>query len=131
MLLWPDSYQPLYFDPVTKPDASAPDNGYAVDLRFTVSNQGRAKRVKVLSKTVPSQEVRLARTIVLNSRYRPALRNGNVEEVEITTRQAFIPRPTPEDVPSSDKPRLKTATSKLEGPSSRAADPTSPDAPSS
>jgi hypothetical protein len=130
MLLWPDSYQPLFFDPVTQPDASAPDNGYAVDLRFTVSTQGRAKRVKVLSKTVPSQEVRLARTIVINSRYRPALRNGIVEEVEITTRQAFIPRPTQEDAPSSDKPRLKTATSKLEGPSSRAADPTNPDDPS-
>ena len=130
MLLWPDSYQPLFFDPVTQPDASAPDNGYAVDLRFTVSTQGRAKRVKVLSKTVPSQEVRLARTIVINSRYRPALRNGIVEEVEITTRQAFIPRPTQEDAPSSDKPRLKTATSKLEGPSSRAEDPTNPDDPS-
>ena len=93
VLLWPDAYQPIYFKAVTNPNPMETNTGYAVDLGFTISTEGRAKRIKVLKKNVPNREVRWTRTLVLNSRFRPALRNGIPEEVEYSLRQDFIPRP--------------------------------------
>ena len=60
-----------------------------MDLRFTISTEGRPKRVKVLNKNVPNREVRWTRDMVRSSRYRPALRNGIAEEVVFTARQAL------------------------------------------
>ena len=93
VLLWPDAYQPIYFKAVTNPNPMETNTGYAVDLGFTISTEGRAKRIKVLQKNVPNREVRWTRTLVLNSRFRPALRNGIPEEVAFSLRQDFIPRP--------------------------------------
>jgi hypothetical protein len=93
VLLWPDAYQPIYFSAVVGPDSTASDTEYAVDLRFRISTEGRARRIKVVNENVPNREVRWTRTMVLNSRFRPALRNGIPEEVDFSLRQVFIPRP--------------------------------------
>lgn len=93
VLLWPAAYQAIYFNRVIPDDDASQDAEYGVELRFTVSKQGRPKRITVLNRNVPSREVRWTRSMVLGSRYRPALRDGIAEEVEMTARQPFIPRP--------------------------------------
>ena len=99
VLLWPDAYKPIYFDAVV--DSGAPsDTQYAVHLQFRISTEGRVKRIKVLSENVPHREVRLTRTLILNSRYRPALRNGIPEEVAFSLSQPFIRRSAP--APTAD-----------------------------
>ena len=92
-MLWPAAYQAIYFNRVIPDDDASQDAEYGVELRFTVSKQGRPKRITVLNRNVPSREVRWTRSMVLGSRYRPALRDGIAEEVEMTARQPFIPRP--------------------------------------
>ena len=106
VLLWPEAYKPIYFSAVF--DSEAPsDTEYAVNLQFRISTEGRPKRIKVLSKNVPNREVRWTRNLILNSRYRPALRNGVPEEVQYSLRQSFIPRsqkPTAADTSPAPDP---------------------------
>lgn len=103
VLLWPDAYQPMYFSPVIDPDDAEPETGYGVDLQFTISTEGRPRRVTVLRKNVPNREVRWTRTMILNSRYRPALRNGIAEEVSFSLRQIFLPVPATNAAPPEDR----------------------------
>ncbi|MBT5054820.1 MAG: hypothetical protein HOM69_16445 [Gammaproteobacteria bacterium] len=93
VLLWPDAYEPIYFGSDIDPDPETPTIAYAVELGFTISTKGRVKRIKVLRENVPNREVRWTRTNALNSRYRPALRNGVPEEADFALRQEFLPRP--------------------------------------
>ena len=93
VLLRPASYQSIYFDPRRDNKDTKPNPTYVVELSFTISTEGRPKRVKVLKKNVPNREVRWTRDMVRSSRYRPALRKGIAEEAEFTARQTFIPRP--------------------------------------
>jgi len=104
VLLWPTRYQPIYFDPRSDKDDATPNPSYAVDLRFTISTEGRPKRIKVINKNVPNREVRWTRDMVRSSRYRPALRNGIAEEVVFTARQVFIPRPSKNTRTRTDAP---------------------------
>ena len=101
VLLWPDAYDPIYLGADIATDPTAPMVDYAVELGFTISSKGRVKRIKVLGKNVPNRQVRWTRTMALNSRYRPALRNGVPEEVEFALRQTFIPRPATATTPNA------------------------------
>lgn len=99
VLLWPEAFSALYFDPVNKEKYPSKD-GYFVDFSFTISEMGKPKRIRITDRNVPSEEARWARASLHNSRFRPALLDGVPVPFEATFRQTFERVSDPEDQPA-------------------------------
>jgi tetratricopeptide (TPR) repeat protein len=83
------------------PDAAAPDEELFVNAEYTVRASGRVGDVKILERNVTNEHVRILRTRLSATRFRPRIVDGQlVDSPALTVRQVFkvagrIVEPTP------------------------------------
>ena len=85
------------------PDAAQPGDELYVSLRYDITADGRVEQVKVLDRNVPNEQVRLLRTRVKGTRYRPRIEDGQlVRTDDVDMRQLFRVPNSPQVTDDSD-----------------------------
>ncbi len=105
--LHPKTSPVLYLD--RTPGAAILGDELFVDLQYDVSPEGRARKIEVIGKNVPNEQVRLLRLTLRASKYRPRISNGEVVATEgLLIHQKFVSlnnKPLPEEKQKADTPK--------------------------
>ena len=107
VLLMPKKITPLFLD--RWPSKTEPGAELYTDLSLTVTEQGKAKSVKIIDRTVSAKYSRWARSRLSYSRFRPAIQDGATISQTIELRQPFAVMEKKSDIDEMDEPATEAA----------------------
>jgi tetratricopeptide (TPR) repeat protein len=109
-LLYPNRLAPLFLE--RRPGAASPDEDeFYADISYVVSEAGKVEKIDIHDRNVPNSQIKILKSLLMGSRFRPRLVAGEPEEFARSQRQPFLLLPqSQEPSPADDTPQEAEST---------------------